>query len=693
MILDFKKYIYILTLLTSVFVYSQGPQKFSYQAVIRNSSNALIVSSPIGLKISLLQGSSTGSSVYIETHVPNTNNNGLISIAIGTGTVVSGNISTINWANGPYFIKSEIDPTGGTNYTINGATELLSVPYALYSENRPSIPFTNGTTTGQMLYWNGTSWITINPNSQSMVLTYCNNTPIWTSNGHCPIVNPTVITLGHIVSSEAGYVQGQVTNDGNSPITARGFCWSTSNTTPTISNSTVINSGSGMGNFFGTISGLSPSTQVYYRAFATNQSGTSYGDVNNFTPGSSNLVAPDKPIREDAFLCANTNVTFTTNAVAGADSYVWFFSSDWTSTSESNITTSPQITLTTSANSYNEARVSVAASYLGQIGAISPLSDANLVGHGTVSYTTPGIYNFNLPTCVTKVHVVMYGGAGGVGATSFVLNPGDPAIVASGGDGGLISGDLTFTTPPGTLYINVGENGREPTFNGCENDFLGLGGESGPAIPSPGSNYQDGDISGGNSSCKISNNGSIVVGGGGGGATDIRIGSNVLTNSILLAGGGGGGGLCPSSSDISYYTLNGGNGGTFDLFDYTSDSKNGNDGTFNVDCPNSGGKGGSFLSVGANGSCGSIISRAPAVLGQGGRGNYKNGFALIDGSGGGGGGGYYAGAGGVNAGGGGGASFAPRYNTVQGTTYTFVRDWDGFTQFVYTGNGALQISW
>ncbi|MFN4853743.1 MAG: collagen-like protein, partial [Bacteroidota bacterium] len=114
-------------------VFAQSPNKMSYQAVIRNSSNALVSNQPVGMRISILQGTTSGNAVYVETQTPNTNANGLVSLEVGTGTVVSGTFAAINWANGPYFIKTETDPSGGTNYTITGTTELLSVPYAMYA--------------------------------------------------------------------------------------------------------------------------------------------------------------------------------------------------------------------------------------------------------------------------------------------------------------------------------------------------------------------------------------------------------------------------------------------------------------------------------------------------------------------------------------------------------------------------------
>jgi hypothetical protein len=109
---------------------AQSPQKMSYQSVIRNSSSKLITSQQVGMKISILQGSATGTVVYTETQTPTTNVNGLVNIEIGN----QAGFNTINWASGPYFIKTETDPTGGTNYTITGTSQLLSMPYALYAK-------------------------------------------------------------------------------------------------------------------------------------------------------------------------------------------------------------------------------------------------------------------------------------------------------------------------------------------------------------------------------------------------------------------------------------------------------------------------------------------------------------------------------------------------------------------------------
>ncbi|MEA1979518.1 MAG: DUF1566 domain-containing protein [candidate division Zixibacteria bacterium] len=126
-------------LLISSSIFGQSPEKMSYQAVIRDASDNLVTSQPVGMQISILQTSASGTAVYVERHFPTTNANGLVSIEIGTGTVVSGDFTTINWSNGPYFIKTETDPTGGTSYTITGTSQLLSVPYALHAKTAENL--------------------------------------------------------------------------------------------------------------------------------------------------------------------------------------------------------------------------------------------------------------------------------------------------------------------------------------------------------------------------------------------------------------------------------------------------------------------------------------------------------------------------------------------------------------------------
>lgn len=129
-----KKSLQIFALLFCLIVSAQAPEKFSYQAVIRNGSGVLIQNVPVGLKISILKTSVTGTVVYSESQTATTNLNGIISIQVGSGSIISGTIGGINWATDPYYIKTEIDPSGGTSYSVAGTTQLLSVPYALYAK-------------------------------------------------------------------------------------------------------------------------------------------------------------------------------------------------------------------------------------------------------------------------------------------------------------------------------------------------------------------------------------------------------------------------------------------------------------------------------------------------------------------------------------------------------------------------------
>ena len=143
-----KLFTFLVAVLFTATIWAQAPQKMSYNAVIRNANNNLVTNTTVAMQISILQGSASGSAVYVETQTPTTNDNGMVSIEIGGGTVASGNFSSINWANGTFFMKIETDPdgaTGGISYTITGTSQLLSVPYALYAANSgSSIPGPQG---------------------------------------------------------------------------------------------------------------------------------------------------------------------------------------------------------------------------------------------------------------------------------------------------------------------------------------------------------------------------------------------------------------------------------------------------------------------------------------------------------------------------------------------------------------------
>lgn len=145
-----KKFLFTIGIVLGVFLASaQVPEKMSYQAVIRNNSGQLVPNQSVAVKVSILQGSPAGAAVYSERLTGNTNANGLVSLEIGSGTVLTGTFNTIDWTTGSYYLKTETDPAGGTNYIIAGTSQLLSVPYAMYAKSAGgggggfTLPYTN----------------------------------------------------------------------------------------------------------------------------------------------------------------------------------------------------------------------------------------------------------------------------------------------------------------------------------------------------------------------------------------------------------------------------------------------------------------------------------------------------------------------------------------------------------------------
>ncbi len=130
-----KLFVLLAAVLITATLTAQTPEKMSYQAVIRNNNNQLVTNQQIGMRVSIIFGSATGTPSYVERQTPTTNENGLVSIEIGDGTYISGKFDTIRWGSGPHFVKTEIDITGGQTYTITGTSQLLSVAYALHAKN------------------------------------------------------------------------------------------------------------------------------------------------------------------------------------------------------------------------------------------------------------------------------------------------------------------------------------------------------------------------------------------------------------------------------------------------------------------------------------------------------------------------------------------------------------------------------
>ena len=214
---------------------AQAPEKFTYQAVVRNASNSLVANAPVGVRMSILQGSASGSAVYVETQTATTNANGLVTLSIGGGNAQQGAFADIDWANGTYFLKTETDPNGGSNYSITTTQQMLSVPYALYSKeagngfsgdyndlvNVPQIPQIPADVSA---FTNDAGYITGYTETDPTV-------PAWAKEATKPaydyseIANtptiPTVPTNVSAFTNDAGYITGYTETDPTVPAWAK----------------------------------------------------------------------------------------------------------------------------------------------------------------------------------------------------------------------------------------------------------------------------------------------------------------------------------------------------------------------------------------------------------------------------------------------------------------------------------------
>ena len=421
------KFRIIIMIFFPIFAIAQAPQKINFQSILRNINGEVVANKSVSLKISILSGSISGSSVYGETHNKTTDASGLISLQIGNGTLISGIFANIDWGGASHFIKLEADFSGGSNYVVLGTQELMSVPYALYASktdtsalnltsrlatklnatdtvslsnrinannantnsgssdtsllnltsrfstklnitdtaslsnridlkltktdtaslsnridlrltktdtsslsnridlkltktdtaslsfridakltktdtaslsyridakltktdtaslsnridaklNRSDFP--SGTNTGNILYWNGTTWVNLAPGlpGQSLIITSA-SIPSWSGAAYATLTTNAVSSI----TSTSVNSGGNISSDGGAAVTARGLVYGTS-ANPTLSNSVLI-IGSGTGSFSGSLTGLTPNTTYYVRAYATNTAGTNYGNGISF---------------------------------------------------------------------------------------------------------------------------------------------------------------------------------------------------------------------------------------------------------------------------------------------------------------------------------------------------------------------------------------------------------------------------
>ena len=170
---------------------AQAPGSFNYQGVARNASGTPLASKTIAIQISILQDAANGTAVYTETHSLTTTALGYFTLQVGTGTVTYGTFAAVNWGNGhTKWLEVSIDQAGGSSYVLMGSSQLVSVPYALYAAKAGSTNLTGqaplnvtnnvvkinaGTTTGDLLSWDGNNWVARQPEAPTSYDTTINN--------------------------------------------------------------------------------------------------------------------------------------------------------------------------------------------------------------------------------------------------------------------------------------------------------------------------------------------------------------------------------------------------------------------------------------------------------------------------------------------------------------------------------------
>ena len=230
-----KIFTLIIIVLCATTLFAQAPEKFTYQAVVRNASNSLVANAPVGVRVSILQGSASGSAVYVETQTATTNANGLVTLSIGGGNAQQGAFADIDWANGPFFLKSETDPNGGSNYSITTTQQMLSVPYALYAKEAGNIPTVPANVSA---FTNDAGYITAQdipevPTVPTNVSAFTNDAGYITAQD-IPTI-PTVPTNVSAFTNDAGYLTNFTETDPTVP------AWAKEANKPTYNYSEIVN--------------------------------------------------------------------------------------------------------------------------------------------------------------------------------------------------------------------------------------------------------------------------------------------------------------------------------------------------------------------------------------------------------------------------------------------------------------------
>jgi len=531
-------FLIIIMLITVLVINAQTPQGINYQGMARDNSGNVLANQTVSLRFSVLSGNINGNAVYVETQTTTTDGFGLFLLMIGQGTAISGTFTSISWGSNTYFLKAEMDATGGTAFQFLGTSQFAAVPYALYSEksgttitesqslsingnnlsisggNTVALPtgnLANGTVVGQIAYWNGTAWSPISAGTQGQNLTLCDGIPTW---GPCLATLSTTLTSYTSTQAVAG---GIITGDGNSTVTQRGVCYSIS-PNPTTANN-ISSNGSGIGTFTSNLTGLTANTTYYIRSYAITSAGTSYGNQMSFTTSVST-----------AFVLSGGTIT-----TVGSDKVHTF-----TSSGTLTVTGSGTVRILVVGGGSSGAR-GTTDGYGGGGGGGGEVKDITV-------YVSPGTYSVSI-------------GSGGAQVTSTSLgNPGGSSSIT-----GIISanGAPATNNGNGVRYGTSSGNGIYSQYsggNGCSLPSSSANGSIGIASNITGVSviYGSGGGAGGGS---ISGGQGLGAGGAGEGGHVLYQGSNPpywICEGAANKGGGGGG---ASNSPPYYgYGLAGGSG-------------------------------------------------------------------------------------------------------------------------------------
>ncbi len=234
-----KKFLLILSgLIIGTAIMAQVPMGITHQAVIRDANNELLINQEVGIRVSILKGIPDSlQTMYVETHIATTNANGLLTFIIGKGQPEEGLFEELELAVEEIiraFVKVEVDPEGGTNYTIEGITQLYSVPYALHAKTAKGT-IEDGKDFGEMLFWDGDKWATIEPpaeDTQTYMLTFAPSLeePLkWIAIDISVFLPPYVVTGEYdcYTNSIVDFVNGQAVNPNPTRfnIIEKGFVW------------------------------------------------------------------------------------------------------------------------------------------------------------------------------------------------------------------------------------------------------------------------------------------------------------------------------------------------------------------------------------------------------------------------------------------------------------------------------------